>query len=493
MALPVSPAPRSDDIAVLGWHGITVRVAWTLLAQGVKVRPQVLRDAREHALYHLDKTVPLSIAEDLATQLTGQFVQRARGRWQSDPWGQDATMPLSPRWRRAIDRSLDPAGELVFRKHFADGRGLDWLESRHGVERLVLESARSGLREVIRRQAQLDGVPIGEWPADRIDRLLGRLAAWSPGPCPPVFEILEGAHREHVVGCTRCDRTLRLVRGEVISQEDLVPPSLGARPERTTSVLAIHFHPDGRQHRVAVQKELQIPSVQFGDDLLLVDGASIDAAQKVLFLAAELGVPRRDHLRAALVEGPGHWSKHGLLGPLADRGEQEVRTRAWGSVDGLGDLPSLLPEPPSARGWWLATGLLAAAALAIARWTLLPSTPPVEAGLQVEFTDARGGIWTEFDVDDTAVVAVIRETEGRALELVVPGASPADKADVATGDGRFLLHTQGDGVLVAATSKPVPELGALLERASTSSDPLDALAAAIERASPGADVRVRVR
>ena len=96
----------SDDIAVLGWHGITVRVAWTLLAQGVKVRPQVLRDAREHALYHLDKAVPLSIAEDLSTQLTGQFVQRARGRWERYRAELAPVLPILAPWADKLGYTL---------------------------------------------------------------------------------------------------------------------------------------------------------------------------------------------------------------------------------------------------------------------------------------------------------------------------------------------------------------------------------------------------
>ncbi len=492
MALPVSPAPRSDDIAVHGWHGVTVRVAWTLLAQGVKVRPQVLRDAREHVLYHLDRATALPIAEDMASQLTMQFVQRAKGRWQSDPWAGDAAMPPSQRWRRAIEHSLDSAAELVFRKYFGDGRSLEWIEGKYQVDRLVLDSARSGLREIVRKQAHIDGVPIREWPSERVDRTIGRLASWSPGPCPPLLDILEGAHRDHVAGCARCDRSVRLVRGEVVSPEDLVPPSLGARPEKTASVLAIQFHPDGRAHRAALQKELEVPSVPFGEDLLLVDGARAEDAWRVLMLAAELGAPRREHLRAAIVEGNGHWSRHGILGPLADRAEQEARQRAWGTVDGLGELPEALPEPPSARRTWLAVAALALIGLGAGKWATMAPVPYDGRPLDVAFTEARGGIWTEFDVDDRAVVAIVRQTDGDSLELVVPGTSSTDKAEVATGDGRFRLHTQGKGVLVASTRAPVADLAALVERANRSPQPLTELAREIAAAEPQADMKIQV-
>jgi hypothetical protein len=493
MALPVSPAPRSEDIAVHGWHGITVRVAWTLLALGIKVRPAVLRDAREHVLLHLDKATSLPIAEDLATQLAARYVARARGRWTADPWAQDAAMPLSPRWRRAVERAIDPVGDLVFRKHFGDGRPLEWIESRHGVDRLALEGARSGLREVIRRQAGIDGVPLAEWPSERLDRTIGRLAAWSPGPCPPLLELLEGAHREHTVGCTRCDRTVRLVRGEVLTPEDLVPPSLGARPDKTASVLLLQVHPDGRRHRAALARELPAPVLLLGEDLLALDGATAGDAARALVLAAELGVPGRDHVRGAVVEGPGAWSRQGLLGPLLDRGEAEARLRPWGTVDGIGELPGSIPEPPSARSWWMGVAVLAAMGLALLRWSTLPAEAATDRGLDVAFTEGRGGIWAEFDVDETAVVTVVRLTGDGELEVVSAGEGAGDKAIFATGDGRFRLHAPGRGVLLVATERPLVGLRSLLDAAQQRPDPLAELATAIAAAAPNADVRLERR
>lgn len=493
MALPVGPPPKSDDIAVHGWHGITVRVAWALVAHGIRVKPALLRDAREHVLLHLDRATPLPIAEDLASLLTAQYVQRARGRWVPDPWAQDATMPLSPRWRRAIERSLDGVSEVVFRNHYGDSRSLDLIESKLGIDRLVLEGARSGLREIVRKQAHLDGVPIHDWPAERIDRLIGRLSAWSPGPCPPVIDVQEGGHREHLLGCARCDRTARLLRNGVLSAEDMLPPAVGARSDRTATVLAIQFHADARQHRAAFRKELDATAVAYGEDLLLIDGKHAPAAWQTLLLAAELGAPRATHLRAAFVEGPGYWSRHGLLGPLADRADQEVRGRSWGAADGVGELPEPLPEPPSARRAWAAlTALLAVCWMAIS-WTGASARAASQAPLDVTFTEGRGGIWTDFDVDDRAVVTVVRRAPDGTLAVVVPGQSSADKALVATGDGRFRLHAEGTGVLVAATPAPVPDLEERIAQSASAADPLAALEAAIHQGDPAADIRVRTR
>ena len=73
----------------------------------------------------------------------------------------------------------------------------DILEAALKVDRVDLEAVQSGLREVVRRIAVADGLPVDGWAPERIDRLLRRLAAFAPGPCPPVLDVAEGCHRDH--------------------------------------------------------------------------------------------------------------------------------------------------------------------------------------------------------------------------------------------------------------------------------------------------------
>lgn len=476
MALPVAPPPRSNDTAVLGWAGLTVRVAWTLLSLGVKVRPEVLREARAHVLHHLDPATPLPHAEDHATWRVEEFVARARGRRPDDPFPQDWEMPVSPRWRRALDRALDPLAEAVFKKHYGDNRGLERLETSLDVDRVSIEAIRAGLREVVRKAAVTDGLPLDGWPPERIDRLLRRLAAWSPGPCPPVLDVAHGSYREHTATCARCDRLSRLVRSSVLEVDDLFPPTVGARPSGRASVLAVHFHPDARRARRKVVEELGVPCFPLGDDLLLLDGTHAARAHEVLTVAAEVGAPPREQLRAALLEGPGAWTPRGLLGPLPERAAREVLHRSWGTVEGLGELPAELPRPPSARRWW---GAVAATGLAGA---LLLGTAFARGGapddpLDVAFDGGRGGTWAVFDVAEPAVVTLVA-LRGGALEVVHAGRSAADKAELATGDGRYRVHVPGDGVVLVASSKELPDLEARLAAArAADDDPLRALAA----------------
>lgn len=457
MVLPIAPPPLSDDVAVLDWAGITVRVAWTLLAAGLRpTRAELLRDARDNAIYHIDPHWTAPHAEDRAGTATEAFVARGRRRRSPHAWPVDDDLMLSERWKAALDKALDPQHRVVLRKHYGEGRSVDALARRLGVDRLQIEGARGGLREVLRRAAAADGVPLVDWPVERVDRLLHRLAAFSPGPCPPAAEVADGWQPGHVAGCARCDRLQRLVQQGVLAHEDLVPPSLGGRPRHTASVLAIQVHPDGRTWTAELARRIGPDVLPLGDDLLLVPGERREAAMGVLVAAAELVRPQRAHLRAALLEGPGSWSRRGLLGPLADQADRVARTRPWGLVDGLGELPAALPAP--AAPWRL--GIAAAAMTAL--WAILASSAASaqsESSLQGDVSRFRDRRWLEFDVDDASTAVVVDLLDGAWRVRGQTG--PADKAEWAVGDGRYRLRLRdGPGLLVEWTA-PAPFEGAL--------------------------------
>ena len=99
IAAPTRSVPLDEDVAYTGWAAITVRVAWALLANGIRLHPEVLRAARDHALFHIHPSTPLPHAEDRVDHLVAQLVRRARREVDRDRWPQDLEMPLSPRWR----------------------------------------------------------------------------------------------------------------------------------------------------------------------------------------------------------------------------------------------------------------------------------------------------------------------------------------------------------------------------------------------------------
>ncbi len=484
MPLPIAPAPRSDDVAVLDWAGITVRVAWALTAANVRIRPAVLRAAREHAIHHIDPHWTSAQAEDRAATATESFIVRARHRLHATAWPSDDAMPPSPRWRRAFDRTLDPLSRLVFRKHFGDGRPLDKLEARAQVDRISLEAARGGLREILRKVAGQDGISMDAWSVERIDRMLGRLAAFASGPCPPANEVVDGFQAGHLEGCPRCDKLARLVTHGRLTLDDLVPPTLGARPRKEVGVIALQLQAVARQHRDELARRLD--GHPMGDDLIFVDVASRATAARTLVACAELGAPSRDQMRGVVATGVGSWTRHGLLGPLLDRAESEARQRPWGLIDGLGELPAVLPAPAPASRWWSLAAAFASVAWLAGRGAWLPE--PIERMWPMDVAHAAdaSGAWLDIAVDDRARLALI--TFAPQAQIAWAGDRPQDKAAVATGDGRYAVHTPIGGAVVASLDSKA-NWTRLLAELPTDDAPA-ALARRIRLADPRADVFV---
>jgi hypothetical protein len=478
----------AEDIAAADWAGLTVRVAWTLLREGLRIRPALLKDARDHVLYNLEPGLEPSRAEDWAEAHTLRFVARARKKNFEDPWKQDWSMPISPRWHRAMEHALTRLTSTLFKVHYGDGYSLDYLEKNRKIDRVALEAGRGGLREILRRAGCADGLPFDQWRSDRLDRLLTRLAAYSPGPCPAVSEVIDGQHRDHVARCTRCNRMFRLVRQEHISPAELVPPLSGARPSGAVKVLAVHFHPEGRQHREAVMRETRVFSFPVGEDLLCIDYSDPPPVHDLLVLAAEVGRPSRDHLRTVLVEAPGRFSGHGLIGPAVDRAEIEVRSRPWGIVDGLGDLPAPLPTPPSARRWWTGVAGLTIVCTLLSGFAFAPARPATSYPVEVEFTGARGGAWAEFKVDNLANISVFQVNNG-TLSTVLDGQSPLAKAEFAVGDGAYRLHIPGTAAILASSKVPI-DAQALVQASAKAANPVEDLRDRIENLDPTSDIHV---
>ncbi|MBT3222297.1 MAG: hypothetical protein HN348_24760, partial [Proteobacteria bacterium] len=197
----------------------------------------------------------------------------------------------------------------------------------------------------------------------------------------------------------------------------------------------------------------------------------------------------RSHLRGMVLEGLGSWSPSGLLGPLADLAISMVPHVAWGFVEGIGELPEQLPKPPSARPLWLVVTVLAIATIVLVWSNSTPTTDIATYPLEISFVEGRGGIWTEFDVAEEAVVTIFSEHDGQ-LELVIDASSTADKAALAVGDGSYRTHTLGSGVLVVSTATPILSLDNCLSAANHASTPLEQLAIVVRNAHPQADLHL---
>ena len=480
-------ASRAPTVPSMTWAALTSQVAWTLLCQGIRITPDVLRDARDHALLHLDPSTSPSEAADRCIAITHAFVRTAKRQAPIAP-SADENRPIAKSWRRRMLANSSQAGELVLREHYGNARPLAVLAQAVKSDRKPLEAARLELREQLREVLISDRVPATEWDNARLDALLARIAVFSAGPCPQMRRVLDGKEREHTRRCVVCGRARRLSNAGTLGVADLVLASPVPWPRTQGNVLAIHLHPDGRRHRGALAAEFTVPVFPVGDDLLLVDLDDPDEVHRVLLLASEAGMPNREHIRAIALRGPMRWSRHGLLGPLLARGERRVRAAPWGLIGGLGELPAPLPPPPSARPMWAGVAALAVMCVLVGLQAFGPARAATSS-LTHEFTVARGGIWTEVNLDESDLLTIVRMSDGE-LDVLLASQTIADKAALAVGDGTYRAHIMGDGVLVASSQGSIPDLDALVAAADGSPTALRDLQRRIQTRSPDAVIAV---
>ena len=90
-----APHPTSVHAAV------TVRVAWSMMMAGIRIRPSNLQDARDHVLYSLPSAVDADEAEEHTDGLVEDYLNRVKGgRLQHRPALAGVTlfcMPVSTR------------------------------------------------------------------------------------------------------------------------------------------------------------------------------------------------------------------------------------------------------------------------------------------------------------------------------------------------------------------------------------------------------------
>lgn len=459
----------ASELVLAEWTGITTRVAWTLLRLGVQPRADVLHEARLDAVLRIVAAPDPALVEDHAEAHTEAWIARVRGR-PAPPWPGDWGLPVTPdnvpvRW--------DDPDLLVLRRHYGDHRQLRDLVLAHGITMDTLQAAQERLCEAAGRAL---GDP--EAPPARIDRLLRRLAAWAPGPCPPVRELGARRHRDHLTDCPRCSRALRLVQREVLTIDELVPPP--SLPAPVVDVAVIQLHPRRAADRDALLAAFGV-AAPVGTDAIAAsahDPGALSASLAEAIRACDLAP---SHLRAVRRRGPGVLSPRGVAGPLVDDVGQALEPVAWGDLSGA-------PRDEHARSLrGFALGVVAVCLVAAVPIGLQVAFPPASGPTapQVAIETTTDGVRAIFDVPDDAWVSAIGLRDGE-LHVVRSAGSAADKAAWATGDGRYELVTDDAALLLAIHDGPLQDLPGALADAEQSETPLPTLA---ERLTPQATVR----
>ena len=146
--------PQPADPRVSIWFSVTVRVAWELMLAGIRVRPALLTDARDHVLACLPDGVGPDEAEVLAGAATIDFLERVRaGKYERLTPIEDTDLTIHRSWRDQLFKAVDPVGDAVLRLHYGDGMDLGAVERTAAIDSAVLEGAREGIREAVGRTA----------------------------------------------------------------------------------------------------------------------------------------------------------------------------------------------------------------------------------------------------------------------------------------------------------------------------------------------------
>jgi len=491
--MQIRPSGRKGDDQIRKlWIPVTVRVAWELMMAGVNVRPSTLADAREHVLRSLPAGLDVELAERWASLFLHEYITRIKeGTVARTLPDEDLDAPIPADWRGRLLGALDHVGDALVRLHYGDGLSLEAVCHQAAIDEMTLTAAREGVREIICAIALSDGKNVSLWGHQRLDLLITRVVNHSLQGCPGPVGLMSEEARGHVDQCPRCSRSVRLIRGGLLSPSDLFAPdhqTLFELSEGNVGVMALLLHPDGRRHRRKLVGALGDALRPVGTDVWLIDQSSMDSVVPLLCGLCELGSPPRHHLRGALVSGPGRWSRKALLGPLPVRAIEAARARPWADVGSVCTLPLALPTPPKATRWWTAAFGCGVLSLLSAFWVLeasplIPSTP-----VEANFLARDSGFLVRFDLDDLAVLDVVTHQEG-TLRVQFPSVGK-DRGEWATGEGDFAIQVVADGVALIASPSGVEGLDAIIEAANRDEQPLLSLRERIRATLPEADVAI---
>jgi len=455
------------------WAAVSVRVAWTLMMEGIRVSPATLVDARDHVLLSLPKGVDAEEAEQRSGLLTVEFLERVRGKpVRRNPINSTAEVHVHLGWRARLSPVLDPVADAVLRLHYGDGMSLEQVERTAAIDGVTLGASQDGLREVVRDIAVAEGHPAHSWADTRVDQLISRVANLPEPGCPPAMDILSDHSRSHADLCPRCARAVRMIRGGVIAPSDLSPPADGADAQQVV-VGAVILHPDARRLRRKLERALGSAAVRAGTDVWIMSKAELTRAGTALRALVSDGLLPRHHLRGAVVRGPGRWAGQVLLGPTAIEAIESARSRPWSEVDTLGELPPPRPAPPKATRWWLATAAIGLLTVMVGVETFGPQVQAPDRPIEAQFLSVEDGWEITFDVDDLAVIDIVAlSADG---PTVMHSGVRASRGQWATGGGNYRVYVPEETVVLLASEAGIDGLTSLVTKSRAEPSPMVAL------------------
>ena len=468
------------------WVPVTIRIAWDLHMAKINMRLNVLQAARTHVFSYLDPDVSVDVAERLAGVYTADFIERIEHKkYQRPKWNPDIDLDFSVEWREQLIERLDSMAKRVFWLLYSDGLSQDKVAKRITKPIRVVENLIAAIRSEMRTLALERGVNLQEWSDSRMDQAIEYVARIATNMDIVPDEILTNKGKKYTRVCPRFRRAYYLMKNGVLAAHDLEIPEESQFVDRS-KMLALLLNPQMRKYSSTISKSLEGLAISVDGEAWLIPEENVDDVRDILCYLAEESTPPRQHLRGAMVVGPGEWFDDVVLGPLPIRCLEAARSRPWESIDGIGELPLPLAPPPKATKWWLFAAISTLLSVSSLAWALEAKDPEVRYPVHADFYRSIQTVDVRFDVGELAYVTVVRLSNG--LLSIEEQWDISGKGEIATGDGRYYLRVDAPQIAVISSATPLENLPSLLQAAQIAEDPLTALATHIRMQSAQNDV-----
>ena len=259
----------------------------------------------------------------------------------------------------------------------------------------------------MRKIVAKDQMDLQAWSDTRVDQLVRYVSNLADERLFERFSenpgsLLSSEGKKAADRCPRLRRAYLLLKHGIVSERELetLMMTLPLLPE--TRCCCLLFIQTLALMQAQIDQYVGDYALKLSADTWLVEQEQVGHTEEVLRILAEQNSPPRHMLRGAKVQGPAEWFGKVLLGPLPIRAVDTVRTRPWGDIDGISDLPLPLPPPPSAiKAWAFALTMLI---IGIVAWRFAINSEVRENpfALDAEFYVTSQAVDVRFDVDDQA-------------------------------------------------------------------------------------------
>ena len=156
------------------------------------------------------------------------------------------------------------------------------------------------------------------------------------------------------------------------------------------------------------------------------------------------------------------------MGPLPNIVIGSIRSRLWGDIDGVAELPTPLPPPKKAKKTWFMASLSLVFSIIFFHSSLSSQPEGALYPITSQSQSTIEEVAIRFDIDDMAVVHIFMYNQG-GLSVIHENLLH-QKGDLATRDGRYFMKASVDRLFVVSTPFQVQDWDAVMSRVNVRED-----------------------